>query len=125
MTAPAPEPDARRAARRGFTLLELLIAMAMFTLLGIAVVALLGQGLSLFSEGTASTSMDDRKQAILPPLRAEFAAIQPASLPEVLPPPPPDLPPDKVPEKLPAVPPPISLWSGYFKLSDLPSDWPA
>jgi prepilin-type N-terminal cleavage/methylation domain-containing protein len=115
-----------RARRGGFTLLELLIAMAMFSILGIAVVALLGQGMSIFVDGTADTSMQDRLQAILPAIRADFAAIQPASSPEVLPPPPLDMPSaDVVTPPTPAsTGPAIRLWSGPLKLTDLPPEWP-
>ena len=74
----------------GFTILELLVAMSMFAILGIAVVSLLGQGLNLFTSGTADTTMQDRVQAILPVLREDFAAIVPAESPEVLPPPTPE-----------------------------------
>jgi len=91
MTALAPRsrhaasPAAR--ARAGFTILELLVAMAMFAILGIAVVSLLGQGLDMFTAGTADTTMQDRVQAVLPMLREDFAAIQPVESPEVPPPP--------------------------------------
>ncbi len=74
----------------GFTILELLVAMSMFAILGIAVVSLLGQGLNLFTSGTADTTMQDRVQAILPVIREDFAAIQPAEAPEVPPPPAPE-----------------------------------
>lgn len=76
--------------RRGFTILELLVAMAMFSILGIAVVSLLGQGLNLFTAGTADTTMQDRLQAALPAIREDLAAIQPVESPEVLPPPVPE-----------------------------------
>lgn len=80
----------RHVAAGGFTILELLVAMSMFAILGIAVVSLLGQGLNLFTSGTADTTMQDRIQAALPAIREDFAAIQPVETPEVLPPPPPD-----------------------------------
>ena len=60
--------------------------MAMFAVLGIALVTLLTQGMNIFSEGTADTSMQDRLQAILPLLRADLAAIQPVEAAGVPPP---------------------------------------
>jgi len=127
MTRPACR-GARVAARRGFTLLEMLIAMALFAVLGIAVVALLGQGLALFSEGTADTTMQDRLQAVLPLLRSDFAAIQPVQTPEV--PPPPaieslDSPPTPAADAPVSKPPAIRLRAGWQKLADLPTEWPA
>ena len=86
-TGPSRSAIGRSPKARGFTILELLVAMSMFAILGIAVVSLLGQGLNLFTSGTADTTMQDRIQAILPVIREDFAAIQPAEAPEVLPPP--------------------------------------
>lgn len=74
----------RRAT--GFTLLELLVAMAMFAVLGTAVVALLAQGLNIFSEGTSETSMQDRLQAVLPGIREDVASMQPPESSGVPPP---------------------------------------
>jgi prepilin-type N-terminal cleavage/methylation domain-containing protein len=114
-----------RAVRppRGFTLLELLISMAMFAVLGIAVVALLGQGMTVFTEGTSDTRMADRLQAILPTIQADFAAMQPASAPEVLPPPPSE---SIVATAAPAPSrgPAIRLRSGWVKIAELPPEWP-
>lgn len=113
--------------RRGFTLLELLIAMALFAVLGLAVVALLGQGMTVFSEGTADTRMQDRLQAILPVIRADLAAVQPAASPEVRPPPPPDssasssVEPAVAPSSLP--PPAIQFRLGRVKLAEFDDSW--
>lgn len=115
-----------RAARpAGFTVLELLIAMALFSVLGLAVVALLGQGMTIFSEGTSDTSMQDRLQSVLPPIRADLAAMQPVSPPEVPPPPPPegDLG-DGAAAQAVVVPPDVRLRAGWLKLTDVPSEWP-
>jgi prepilin-type N-terminal cleavage/methylation domain-containing protein len=118
VSARAPRPS-------GFTLLELLVAMAMFSILGIAVVALLGQGLTMFSAGTADTSMQDRQQALLPSVKDDLRALQPASSPEVLPPPPPDTPAATTAgAPPPATGPAIRLRSGWMKLADVPTDWP-
>jgi prepilin-type N-terminal cleavage/methylation domain-containing protein len=116
----------RRPDQRGFTILELLVAMSMFAILGIAVVSLLGQGLNLFTSGTADTTMQDRIQAILPVIREDFAAIQPAESPEVLPPPPPEgaeLPPPAPDDPTQVVEGPRSrLIADTFKLKNLGSD---
>ncbi|MCC7138271.1 MAG: prepilin-type N-terminal cleavage/methylation domain-containing protein [Planctomycetes bacterium] len=111
--------------RAGFTVLELLIAMALFSVLGLAVVALLGQGMTIFSEGTADTSMQDRLQSVLPAIRADLAAVQPVSPPEVPPPPPPEGDPgtDPAAQAVPT-PPDVRLRAGWLKLSDVPSEWP-
>ena len=114
--------------RRGFTVLELLIAMAMFAVLGTAVVTLLSQGLSIFGEGISDTSMQDRLQAIMPPLRADLASIQPVEATGV--PPPIAAPPGGVmgtlPPGSPAPPVPeiplLRVRSGNVKLSDLPTE---
>jgi prepilin-type N-terminal cleavage/methylation domain-containing protein len=115
-----------RDRAHGFTLLELLVAMALFAILGVAVVALLGQGMAIFSEGTADTTMQDRLQAVLPLVRNDLAAMVPVETPEVLPPP--------VSEEAraqasagqtppPAEPPAVRLRSGWLRLQDLPTDW--
>jgi prepilin-type N-terminal cleavage/methylation domain-containing protein len=108
----------------GFTILEMLVAMAMFSVLGIAIVSLLSQGLSLFSEGTADTSMQDRLSAALPPIREDLAAMKPVEPPEVPPPPPPAIvdPSAQEPPSTEPVPPAVRLRSGTIKLSDLPAD---
>lgn len=96
MSAPAArrrrEPLRRPAGApaRGFTILELLVSLSMFAILGIAIVSLLGQGLSLFSSGTADTTMQDRIQASFPAIRDELLQMQPPEPPEVIPPPLPD-----------------------------------
>lgn len=115
-------PPGRR--RAGFTILEMLVAMAMFSVLGIAIVSLLSQGLNLFSEGTADTSMQDRLQAALPPIREDLAAMKPVEAPEVPPPPPPAIldPAAQEPPGADPVPPAVRLRSGTIKLSDLPAD---
>ena len=115
--------------KRGFTVLELLVAMAMFAVLGTAVVALLAQGLGIFSEGTADTSMQDRLQAIVPTLRADLASIQPVEAMGVPPPIAPvllgsgakPLPPGTPGPPTPEVP-AQRIRAGTVKLSDLPTE---
>jgi prepilin-type N-terminal cleavage/methylation domain-containing protein len=116
-----------RLPARGFTLLELLVAMALFAILGVAVVALLGQGLAIFSEGTADTTMQDRLQSALPQLRSDFAAIMPVEPPEVLPPPMSEEARQQATagSAAPAVEAPaVRLRSGWLRLRDVPTDWP-
>ncbi len=108
----------------GFTLMEILLAMALFTILGLAVVTLLGQGMAIFESSTADTSMQDRLQAVLPAIRSDFAGIQPAEALGVPPPPVPDplratpgTPPAAAPQ-----PPPVRLRSGWLKMADMASE---
>jgi prepilin-type N-terminal cleavage/methylation domain-containing protein len=112
-------------SRRGFTLLELLVAMAMFAVLGTAIVALLAQGLNVFSEGTSATSMQDRLQAVLPILRDDLSAMQP---PESAGVPPPIVVVDSSGRRpdvgAPAEPPANRLRSGWVKLVDASQDTP-
>jgi prepilin-type N-terminal cleavage/methylation domain-containing protein len=120
MRPASPFPSSRRA--RGFTILELLVAMSMFAILGIAVVSLLGQGLNLFTSGTADTTMQDRIQAALPSIREDFAAIQPVEMPEVLPPPRPEGADVPVDPTVVVEGPKIRLIAGTFKPKDTGSD---
>ena len=125
MSAPASRRCRVGSAAPGFTILELLVAMAMFSILGIAVVSLLGQGLNLFTAGTADTTMQDRVQAILPVIREDFAAIQPAETPEIPPPPKPEgvdevVTPSDTPSMVQG--PRIRLNAGAFPLKNLGSD---
>lgn len=112
-----------RTSGRGFTLLELLIAMSLFAVLGLAIIGLLGRGMTLFSDGTANTRMQDRLQAILPVIRADLAAVQPAAPPEVLPPPPADDAPSTIVAGEPPKPPDVRFRLGRIKLSDLDDSW--
>ena len=51
------------ASRRGFTLLELILSMAIFTVLGTLVVYMMRQGLEIFTTGTTSAPVPVRKHS--------------------------------------------------------------
>jgi prepilin-type N-terminal cleavage/methylation domain-containing protein len=76
----------RAAGSRGFTLMELLLAAAVFSLLGVALVTLLAQGMGVFTAGTEDTSVQDRFQALWPLLREDLAAMHPGETTGVPPP---------------------------------------
>jgi prepilin-type N-terminal cleavage/methylation domain-containing protein len=76
--------SARR--ERGFTLMELLLAAAVFGMLGIALVTLLAQGMGVFTTGTEDTSVQDRFGAIWPTLRDDLAFAHPGEIAGVPPP---------------------------------------
>jgi hypothetical protein len=50
----------------GYTLLELLLAMAIFTFLGAMTVFLMRQGMNVFSVGTRESGLQDRQSTLLP-----------------------------------------------------------
>jgi prepilin-type N-terminal cleavage/methylation domain-containing protein len=62
-------------ARRGFTLLELLVAMAIFSVLGAAVVYMMRQGLGIFTAGTRDQQLQDRQESVLPQVRRDFEGL--------------------------------------------------
>lgn len=67
----------QRAAGRsqGFTLLELVMAVAVFTMLGTMVVFLMRQGLDVFTVGTSESSALDRAETILPRMVYDLEAL--------------------------------------------------
>jgi prepilin-type N-terminal cleavage/methylation domain-containing protein len=75
--------------RAGFTLLELLIAMSVFAMLGTAAVVLMRQGAGMFAAGAKQNELADRQDAFLPELRADLLRL---TVPDSLDPPvqPPD-----------------------------------
>jgi prepilin-type N-terminal cleavage/methylation domain-containing protein len=74
--------------QRGFTLLEILIAMAIFAMLGSMIVVFLRQSLDIFYVGTRESQQLDRQDSVLPQVRADFASIAlPASFQAPAPPP--------------------------------------
>jgi prepilin-type N-terminal cleavage/methylation domain-containing protein len=81
----------RRSAQRpdaGYTLLELLLAMAIFTFLGAMVVFLMRQGLNVFSVGTRDTNLQDRADTVIPRVRLDLEAIAVPGSRDAPPPPP-------------------------------------
>ncbi|MGE0191672.1 MAG: type II secretion system protein J [Planctomycetota bacterium] len=111
---PAPLPRSR-----GFTLLELLVAMGIFSVLGTMAVWFMRQSLDIFYSGTRESAIFDRLDSGLPRLRADleslyvgdhFTAPPPAPTDDELlagvePPPPPP-------------PPAVQLRSGFLNLRD-------
>lgn len=98
----APPPSAGRAGA-GFTVLELMIAMAVFTILGGTAVFMMRQAANSFSTGAREGDLLDRHDSLLPDLARDLArlaipdAFDPPVLPTIEPapgaPPPPPLPP--------------------------------
>ncbi len=73
---------------RGFTLLEILIAMAVFAMLGSMIVVFLRSSLDIFYVGTRDSKQLDRQDSVLPQLRGDFASIAlPADFQAPAPPP--------------------------------------
>jgi prepilin-type N-terminal cleavage/methylation domain-containing protein len=61
--------------RAGFTLMELLIAMAIFSFLGLAIVYLMRQGMNVFVVGTTDSAVQDRADTVLPKVRRDLLAL--------------------------------------------------
>ena len=81
-----PRATSRRDA--GYTLLELMLAMAIFTFLGAMVVFLMRQGLNIFMVGTKDTNLQDRADTVLPRLRLDLEALTVPHSRDAPPPPP-------------------------------------
>ncbi|MDA1194622.1 MAG: prepilin-type N-terminal cleavage/methylation domain-containing protein [Planctomycetota bacterium] len=108
----------RPHASRGFTLLEILIAMALFVMLGGMVVVFLRQSLDIFYTGTRESAQLDRQDQLLPQVRADLANLAlPASFQAPAPMPTDDMLRQKGADR-PAPPPPVivRLRAGYLKL---------
>lgn len=60
----------------GFTMIELIVAMAIFTLLGSMVVFLMRQGLNIFDQGTREAALYDRLDNVLPIVEQDLKTIQ-------------------------------------------------
>lgn len=123
MTRPAAPRVAAGTAPSGFTLLELLIATAIFSILGLAVVYLMRQGMNVFTVGTTDSAVQDRADTVLPKVRKDVLAIHIGDSfdPPPLPPKADDL---GMGRKEPPKPPPvvIRLRAGYVRLKDLPPE---
>jgi len=72
---------------RGFTMLELMMAMTIFSMLGMIVVMLMRQGMTIFVQGTRDSVLQDRMDTVLPQIQRRVEVLtHPASF---MPPPPP------------------------------------
>jgi len=65
-----------RPGRGGFTLLEILIAMSLFTLIGLAVVMLMTSGVDMWLQGTRGARNEDRKEMSLPRLEEDLRHVR-------------------------------------------------
>jgi len=61
---------------RGFTLLEILVAMSLFTLIGFAVVMLMTSGVDMWIQGTRGAQNEDRKEMSLPRLEDDLRQVR-------------------------------------------------
>ncbi len=61
--------------RRGFTLLEIMIAMSLFTLIGLAVVSLMRTGVDMWIAGNRGSEREDRREMSLPRLEQDLRAV--------------------------------------------------
>lgn len=116
----------RRALRsqgseaHGFTMLELIMAMVIFTFLGLLVVVLMRQGLSIFVQGTRDSILQDRMDTVLPQIERKLDVLAlPASFDA---PPPPPSEEELMAEVQWTPPPPVDerLRSTYITLRDTP-----
>lgn len=64
-----------RRSPRGFTLLEIMISMAIFTVLGTMVVYFMRQSLNVFSVGTRESARLDRQDTLLPQVRTDLGGL--------------------------------------------------
>ena len=101
----------------GFTILELMVAMGIFTILGSMVVVFMQQSLNIFSAGTRESAMYDTLDAGLPQIREDLEAIFIGDQFDAPPPPPTD---EQLQEGAKQPPPPkppvIRLRAGQVKL---------
>jgi prepilin-type N-terminal cleavage/methylation domain-containing protein len=105
---------------RGFTLLELLMSLAVFTMLGTMVIFLMRQGLDVFAVGTAESSAQDRAETILPRIVHDLEGL---TIPANFDPPPPRLSEEERMmgrEERPLPPVRVRLRSARFPLKDVP-----
>jgi len=64
-----------RSRSRGFTLLEILIAMSLFTVLGLGVAMLMRAGVEMYVKGSEGSLQEDRLEQSLPRLDADLRAV--------------------------------------------------
>ncbi len=124
MNRRASPPARPRAHARpsGFTLLELLVAMGIFTFLGMMAIWFMRQSLDIFYGGTREAAVYDRLDTALPALRSDLASLYVGD--RFAPPPPPPTE-DAIAagaEPPPPPPPPaVRLRAGFTTLRDLPA----
>ena len=117
----SPRSRHDRSRRGGFTILELLVAMGIFTVLGTMAVAFMQQSLNIFYGGTRDNEFHDRMDAVLPEIRSDLQALFIGDSAEPPAPPPTE---EELLEgaKEPKPPPPaaIQVRSGYVTLRNMP-----
>jgi prepilin-type N-terminal cleavage/methylation domain-containing protein len=91
--------DMRRG--KGFTLLEVLIAMSLFTVIGFSVVVLMTSGVEMWLRGTRGSRQEDRLEQSLPRFAEDLRNIVVPSQHDRIPYDPKNPDPEKVPEPLP------------------------
>ena len=112
----ASSPRRGRYGARGFTLLEILIAMAIFTVLGTMMVWFMSTSLDIFARGMRESDLMDRADTILPRVRSDLDSL---IIPDNFDPPPVIAEPDLLQGRDPPPPPPpvaVRLRSGFLKL---------
>ncbi len=62
--------------RRAFTLLEIMIAMSLFSAIGFAVVMLMGAGVDMWLQGTRGSRAEDRREMSLPRLEDDLRMVR-------------------------------------------------
>jgi prepilin-type N-terminal cleavage/methylation domain-containing protein len=97
-------------SRRGFTLLEILVAMSLFTLIGFSVVLLMTSGVDMWLQGTRGAQNEDRKEMSLPRLEDDLRHLRVGTSRDRIPV---DLSEEGPQQELPAITPANRFVSGY------------
>ncbi len=90
-----------KRSSRGFTLLEVLVAMSLFTLLGYAVVTLMKSGVEMYLGGNMVAQQEDRLELSLPRLEEDLRMMRLPSMRDRIPFDSKNPDPEKEPERLP------------------------
>lgn len=93
----------RTGAERAFTLLEVLIAMSMFTVVGFAVVVLMKAGVDMWIGGNTSSQQEDRLEQSLPRLEEDARMVSVPAQADLIPFDPQNPDPKEEPSPLPAI----------------------
>lgn len=118
--AGAPGRLRSRGQASGFTLLELLVAMGIFSVLGTMAVWFMRESLNIFYSGTRESAVFDRLDSALPRIRADLEALYVGD--RFAPPPPPPTDAQLLNGVKPPPPPPppaVQLRSGFIKMRDV------